>query len=63
MNAETENSKFFQHLRKITLSKIIEQRPNSNFNCLFLRCIYMIVKFLVDCALPLGEIMNGNLNF
>jgi hypothetical protein len=28
--AETENSKFFQHSRKISLSKIIEPQPNSN---------------------------------
>jgi hypothetical protein len=61
MSAETENSKFFQHSRKIRLSKIIEPRPNSNLNCLFLRCIYM--SNLSWMCTTIGEIMNGNLKF
>jgi hypothetical protein len=44
MSAETESSKFFKYSRKISLSKIIEPQPKSNFNCLFLRCIYIIFK-------------------
>jgi hypothetical protein len=52
--------KIFQ-TRKITLSKIIEPRPNSNLNCLFLRCIYM--SNLSWMCTTIGEIMNGNLKF
>jgi hypothetical protein len=37
-------SKSFQHSGKISLSKIIEPQPNSNLNCLFVRCIYIIFK-------------------
>jgi hypothetical protein len=61
MSAETENSNFFQLSRKITLSKIIEPRPNSNLNCSFLRCIYM--SNLSWMCTTIREIMNGNLKF
>jgi hypothetical protein len=49
---------FFQHSREITLSKIIDPRPNSNLNCLLLSFMYM--SNLSWMCTIIGEILNGN---
>jgi hypothetical protein len=51
----------FQTFKRDNLSKFIEPQPNSNLNCLFLRCIYM--SNLSWMCTAIGEIMNGNWKF